>query len=69
MIASCHKSGIPSLQGDVKWTQSEADSSKGKRVTNKATREALGGWRPKYESFDAFMVAGGQDFYSKSGWV
>lgn len=38
--------------------------SKGKRMTNPATRAALGGWAPKYESFAAFCAGGGKDAYN-----
>ena len=70
MISACTKSGVPSLQGQVAWTQPESQSSKGKRVFNNGTRQALGGkWHPKYDSFEAFMVAGAKDFYVQSGWV
>lgn len=67
MIDACHRSGIPSLQGEVKWTLPEAQAKAGKSVTNDSTRKALGGWKPKYESFESFVMAGGQDYYSKSG--
>ncbi|PNH00210.1 hypothetical protein TSOC_013981 [Tetrabaena socialis] len=40
---------------------------RGKMVENSATRAALGGWAPKYESFAAFMAAGGKDLYNSSG--
>ncbi|KAK9802050.1 hypothetical protein WJX73_006937 [Symbiochloris irregularis] len=39
--------------------------SKGKQLSNAATREALG-WEPKYSSFEAFMSQGAQDFYKSS---
>jgi len=38
--------------------------SQGKRLTNPATRAALGGWQPKYASFEAFCAAGGKDAYN-----
>ena len=70
MISACTKSGVPSLQGQVAWTQPESQSSKGKRVFNNGTRQALGGrWHPKYDSFEAFMAAGAKDYYVESGWV
>ena len=69
MMAACTKSGNPSLQGEVTWTLPEAQATKGKRVYNNSSREALGGWKPKYDSFEAFLAAGGGDFYTQSGWV
>lgn len=62
MMAACKKSGVPALSGDVKFTL--PDSVSGKRVNNDISRKLLGGWKPKYESFDAFMAAGGKDFYT-----
>ena len=38
--------------------------SRGKRMTNAATRAALGGWAPKYASFEAFCAGGGVDAYN-----
>jgi len=40
--------------------------SRGKRMTNRATRAALGGWAPKYASFQAFTASpnGGRDAYN-----
>jgi nucleoside-diphosphate-sugar epimerase len=65
MIKACNESGVPALQGAVTWTVSEeASTSKGKRVFNDKTREMLGGWKPKYESFVSFMKNGAKDFYS-----
>lgn len=43
----------------------EPGGSKGKRMSNGATREATG-WHPKYTSFEAFMSQGAQDFYKSS---
>ena len=68
-MAACKRSGVPSLQGEVKWMVPEAQSAKGKQVFNDGTRKALGGWKPKYESFEAFVAAGGSDFYTTSGWT
>ena len=69
MMVACNKSGIPSLQGEVQWTLPEAQATKGKRVYNNLTRQTLGHWEPKYDSFEAFLAAGGEDFYTQSGWV
>ncbi|KAG2427367.1 hypothetical protein HXX76_012560 [Chlamydomonas incerta] len=42
-------------------------TGRGKRVDNSGTSQALGGWKPKYESFQSFMAAGGADYYNTSG--
>lgn len=40
----------------------------GKRVDSSASRAKLGGWAPRYASFDSFMRQdGGRDFYTTSG--
>jgi hypothetical protein len=57
------------MQGEVNWTLSQAQSTLGKRVDNCGTREVLGGWVPKYDGFEAFLAAGGTDFYTSTGWI
>lgn len=52
--------------GVVEFTGTPETGGRGKRVNNDKTR-ALLGWRPKYESFEAFAAAGADDFYSTSG--
>ena len=66
MMAACLSSGVYDGATHVKWLQPDGGPSKGKRTDNTATRAALGGWAPKYESFQAFMAAGAKDFYSTS---
>jgi hypothetical protein len=36
-------------------------------VNNAATRSKLGGWAPKYSSFQQFFMDGGKDYYNTSG--
>ena len=64
MMEACISSGV--FSGEFRFTGAEGDGGRGKRVTNAATRSALG-WRPKYPSFAAFMAGGGKDFYTTSG--
>ncbi|KAG1672215.1 hypothetical protein FOA52_002916 [Chlamydomonas sp. UWO 241] len=64
MIVACNTSGVPVLQGEVKWTLPEEQASKGKRVLNDGTRKRLGGWVPKYPSFAEFCASGAKDFYT-----
>ena len=49
------------------FTGAESDAGpRGKRMSNAATRQALGGWAPKYASYDAFMRQhGARDWYSQ----
>ena len=65
MMAACSLSGVPSLQGEV--TFALPSGPKGKRTNNDVTRNMLGGWAPKYESFEAFMRGGAEDFFNTSG--
>lgn len=51
-------------EGSAELTGPEG-GSKGKQLSNTATREALQ-WQPKYTSFEAFMSQGAQDFYKSS---
>ena len=40
----------------------------GKRVDSSRSRTKLGGWEPRYQSFESFMKQDqGQDFYTTSG--
>ncbi|GFH11904.1 uncharacterized protein HaLaN_07485 [Haematococcus lacustris] len=65
MIEACYKSPQFAGQGPVTWLQPDGGASQGKRADNSATRDALGGWAPKYDSFSAFMAEhGGRDWYS-----
>lgn len=54
-------------KGSVKFVGPEGPN-KGKLMSNQSTRDALQ-WRPKYPSFEEFMAAGAEDFYTqqKSG--
>ena len=54
-----------SASAPVKFTADEAAAtSRGKLMSNAATREALGGaWKPKYSSFEAFVASGAVDIY------
>eukprot|EP00798_Chlamydomonas_sp_ICE-L_P006362 gene6362-2991_t len=66
MIKHCNNSGRSELSGEVKFTLPEAevgDKGKGKRCDNTISRSVLGGWRPKFDSFQAFMEAGAEDVY------
>jgi nucleoside-diphosphate-sugar epimerase len=59
-------SGVYKASAPVKFTAAaeEAGSSRGKLMSNAATREALGGaWKPKYSSFEAFVASGAVDVY------
>jgi len=51
------------FQGQVTFTEAD-EPQRGKRVSNRATREQLG-WAPKYASFASFMDAGGDDAYNR----
>lgn len=65
MMTACTASNVPSLQGEVRWTLPESESTKGKKVSNPKTREILGGWKPKYDSFEQFVkVNGAKDIYN-----
>lgn len=67
MIVACNKSPLESLHGEVTWTAPD-QPSKGKHVYNNGTRERLGGWTPKFESFASFVTDGAaKDYYSESG--
>ena len=50
--------------GPISFAGSPDGPSKGKRMTNPATRAALGGWAPKYASFQAFTAGGGKDAWN-----
>jgi nucleoside-diphosphate-sugar epimerase len=68
MVDACFDSGV--FSGSVKFTGPEpsAGTGLGKRVNNDVTRRMLGGWEPKYASFEGFFKAtGGKDFYTSSG--
>lgn len=57
-------------QQPVTWGVPDQGANRSKRADNSATREALGGWQPKYPSFVEFMTGSqfkGQDFYTTSG--
>lgn len=71
MCDACVSSGIYKTSGSsssatVEFTASaEASSSKGKLMSNAATREALAGaWEPRYPSFEAFVASGAVDVYA-----
>jgi nucleoside-diphosphate-sugar epimerase len=70
MVDACVQSGLFSGlgSGSVRFTGTpEGGGGLGKVVTNEQTRAALGGWAPKYASFqDFFLKQGGQDFYNSS---
>lgn len=59
-------SGVYKTSSPVKFTAAEtAATSRGKLMSNAATREALGGaWSPKYSSFEAFVASGAADVYA-----
>jgi hypothetical protein len=64
MVDSCFESGLFG-QGSVKFTGTPETSGLGKVVHNESTREQLGGWVPKYESFKSFfLVNKGKDYYN-----
>lgn len=66
MMDACVKSGV--FEGTVNWQQPDGGPVRGKRCDNSITRAALGGWKPKYESFESFMMQNkGKDFYNTSG--
>ena len=46
----------------------EPGADRGKRMSNPATRSALG-WEPQYASFQAFMAQGGRDWFSEHAEV
>ena len=58
-------SGVYKTSAPVTFTAAEAAAtSRGKLMSNAATREALGGeWKPKYSSFEAFVASGAVDVY------
>ena len=58
-------SGVYKTSSPVKFTAEEGKTtSRGKLMSNAATREALGGaWQPKYSSFEAFVASGAVDVY------
>ena len=58
-------SGVYKTSSPVEFTAKEAAAtSRGKLMSNAATREALGGeWKPKYSSFEAFVASGAVDVY------
>jgi len=77
MVRACESSGLPAYQpaGRVAFTGDEPPAGKGgrgKRATNVATRAALGGWAPRYESFARFFAPrsegghGGEDWYGSA---
>lgn len=62
MIKAVEKSG--ELPGSCTFTGAPGGPSKGKKMSNEKSRKALGGWEPKYGSFEEFMVNhGGRDWY------
>ena len=63
MMDACTASGCfpPCV---VEFTGTAEAGGAGKRVNNDASRARLGGWRPQYDSFQAFFQAGGQDYYN-----
>jgi nucleoside-diphosphate-sugar epimerase len=72
MVRACESSGLAAYQppGKVKFTgpppPEGAAAGRGKRANNDATRRRLGGWTPKYDSFEAFFSpegAHGKDWY------
>ncbi|KXZ56139.1 hypothetical protein GPECTOR_1g118 [Gonium pectorale] len=69
MIEACFSTGVfPRVP--VNFTGSLPEGGKsglGKVVDASASLAALGGWAPKYASFQVFMAAGGKDFYNTSG--
>eukprot|EP00882_Tetradesmus_deserticola_P005686 GHRQ01005987.1.p1 GENE.GHRQ01005987.1~~GHRQ01005987.1.p1 ORF type:complete len:367 (+),score=182.69 GHRQ01005987.1:259-1359(+) len=67
MVDACFASGL--FTGSVKFTGTPdaTPGGKGKVVNNAATRAKLGGWSPKYPSFQQFFKDGGKDYYSTSG--
>ncbi|GIL82117.1 hypothetical protein Vretimale_7121 [Volvox reticuliferus] len=71
MVESCFNSGVfPRTAVTFTGSLPEGVSSgRGKLVANETSRNALGGWRPRYPSFVEFMAAGGKDFYNTSGLV
>jgi nucleoside-diphosphate-sugar epimerase len=67
MVDACVASGqFGAGAGSVTFTGTpENGGGLGKVVTNDATRRQLGGWTPKYDSFqDFFLKQGGQDVYN-----
>ncbi|GLC39271.1 hypothetical protein PLESTB_001649100 [Pleodorina starrii] len=69
MVEVCFSSGVfPRVPVNFTGSFPEGGSTgRGKRVSNSASRTALGGWSPRYPSFADFMRAGGKDFYNTSG--
>lgn len=59
-------SGVYKTSSPVKFTADKAPAtSRGKLMSNAATREALGGaWSPKYSSFEVFVASGAVDVYA-----
>lgn len=51
------------FKGNVEFTG--PCNSKGKLMSNKATRQKLK-WQPKYSSFEDFMHSGAADVYAQS---
>jgi len=66
MIKAVEKSG--ELPGSCTFTGAPGPS-KGKKMSNNKSREALGKWEPKYGSFEEFMVNhGGRDWYYENSF-
>lgn len=64
MVDACFASGLFG-SGSVKFTGTPETGGLGKVVMNESTREALGGWEPKYSSFKSFFLEqGGKDYYN-----
>lgn len=63
-MEACVKSGV--FSGEFKFTGDVSPNGMGKKVTNDTTRKLLN-WKPKYNSMQEFMMAGGKDFYNTSG--
>lgn len=64
MVDACFASGLFG-SGSVKFTGTPETGGLGKVVSNESTRQQLGGWKPKYESFKSFFFEnGGKDYYN-----
>lgn len=67
MTDACFASGLFG-DGSVKFTGTpESGGGKGKVVDNEYSKQQLGGWKPKYDSFKQFFKDGGKDYYNTSG--
>jgi hypothetical protein len=69
-MSACLASPAFSGAAPVTWSVPDAGPSRSKRVDNSTTRVRLGGWAPKYDSFESFMrVGGGVDYYTPAATV